>query len=104
MAGSYSTTTADFVVMDSNDNVTPPGIYGVRALRYSGTGSAIMEWDGGVDELFTNGSAVGSTVPNWTGLLDTYDVLLTAVFRPGSSCSTPIRPPISMSTSIRPTA
>jgi hypothetical protein len=78
LAGSYETTVTDFVVTDGNSNVTPPGMYGVRAFRYAGTGGAVIEWDGGVDEIFPNGSAVGSNVSNWTGLLDTYDVLLTA--------------------------
>lgn len=78
MAGSYSTSGTDFVVMDSNDNLTPVGTYGVRVFRHSGTGSAAFEWDGDVQEILTDGSAVGSAVANWTGVIDTYDVLLTA--------------------------
>src|SRR5439155_1604045 len=78
MAGSYSTSQVDFIVEDSNDNITPPGIYGVRAYRYSGTGNALLEWDGGTSELFPNTAGVGSNVAGWTGLLDTYDINLTA--------------------------
>ena len=78
LAGSYGSTVTDFVMEDSNDNATPPGVYGARAFRYSGTGNAVMEWDGGVGELFANSPGVGSSVPDWTGLLDTYDVGLNA--------------------------
>jgi hypothetical protein len=78
LAGSFGTSTVDFVVGDFNDLQTPPGEYGVRAYRYSGTGGAVIEWDDGPQEVPVNTAGVGSAVADWTGLLDVYDVNLTA--------------------------
>ena len=77
LAGSFGTTTADFVIADFNDNQTPPDTYAVRASLYSGTGSAVIEWDDGPDTIVKDGPGVTSPA-NWTGVLDVYDVSLTA--------------------------
>jgi hypothetical protein len=59
-----------------NENHTPPTqIYPVRAYRYSGTGNAQLEWDGGQDQLdFYNlsPSNVYQKGANW-GVLDVID-------------------------------
>jgi hypothetical protein len=75
LAGSYGTTGADFVMTNFNDLHTPPGIFGVRAYRYSGSGSANIEWDDGPDQ-FAVGSPISRT--NWSGVLDVWDIQLTA--------------------------
>lgn len=75
LAGAYGTSGVDFVMTNFNDNHTPPGVFGVRAYRYSGTGSATMEWDDGPDQ-FAVGSPVGKG--SWSGVLDVYDIQLTA--------------------------
>jgi hypothetical protein len=75
LAGSFGSSTVDFVVGDFNDLQTPPGNYGLRAYRYSGTGGAEIEWD--CDRGLTVG-ATGASVPNWTGPLDVYNVDLSA--------------------------
>jgi hypothetical protein len=77
LAGSFGATTTDFVVGDFNDNHTPPAIYAVRASLYSGSGSAVIEWDDGSDMIVKDGPGVTSP-SNWTGPLDVYDVSLTA--------------------------
>jgi hypothetical protein len=64
------------VVGNFNDNHTPPGDYGVRGSRYSGTGGAWIEWDDGPDLITKDGPGV-SSAPDWTGVLDVYDVSLT---------------------------
>jgi hypothetical protein len=78
LAGSYGSSTVDFVVGDFNDNQTPPGEYGVRAYRYDGTGGATMEWDSGAETLTKDDGIGVSSGSGWTGLLDVYDVSLTA--------------------------
>ncbi len=75
LAGSYGTTGADFIMSNFNDLHTPPGVFGIRAYRYSGTGSATIEWDDGPDQ-FAVGSPISKT--GWTDLLDVYDIPLTA--------------------------
>jgi hypothetical protein len=78
LSGSYGSSTVDFVVGDFTDLQTPPGKYGVRAYRYSGAGNATMEWDDGPD-LLTKDDGIGySSNGAWTGLLDCFDVALTA--------------------------
>ncbi|HET9327274.1 MAG TPA: FlgD immunoglobulin-like domain containing protein [Candidatus Eisenbacteria bacterium] len=75
LAGSYGASGADFVISNFNDNHTPPGVFGVRAYRYSGTGNASIEWDDGPDQM-----SVGGTVSKigWPDVLDVYDIQLTA--------------------------
>ena len=75
LAGSYGTTGVDFVITNFNDNHTPPGVFGVRAYRYSGSGNAALEWDDGPDQ-FAVGTPVGEG--SWTGPLSVYDIQLTA--------------------------
>jgi flagellar hook capping protein FlgD len=77
LAGSFGSATVDFVVGNFNDNHTPPGTYGVRAFRYSGTGGAVIEWDDGPQVITKDGAGVTSS-PTWTGPLDVYDVGLSA--------------------------
>ena len=76
LAGSFGTSNADFVIGNFNDNQTPPGEYGVRAYRYSGSGGATIEWDSGANDIVKDGPGV-SNGPSWTGVLDVYDVQLT---------------------------
>jgi hypothetical protein len=75
LSGSYGTSGADFVVTNFNDNHTPPGVFGVRAYRYSGTGGATIEWDGGGDQL-TVGTPYSRN--GWSDLIETFDIQLTA--------------------------
>jgi hypothetical protein len=75
LAGSYGTHGADIVMANFNDNHTPPGRYGVRAYRYSGSGGAVLEWDSGNNQI-TLGSPVSRV--GWPGVLEVYDVPLTA--------------------------
>jgi hypothetical protein len=77
LAGSFGTSTVDFVVGDFNEFQASHGIYGVRAFRYSGTGGALIEWDDGPSVIALNGPGVTSP-PNWTGVIRVYDVDLTA--------------------------
>src|SRR5262249_46785612 len=51
LAGSYQTGVTDFIVGNFNDNHTPPDNFNVRGFRYSGAGTASVEWDGGQDNL-----------------------------------------------------
>jgi hypothetical protein len=77
LAGSYQTYGTDFVMFNFNENHTPPTqIYGVRAYRYSGSGSAMVEWDAAAEQLdFYNlsPSNVYTRPSNWTGVLDVVD-------------------------------
>ena len=76
LAGSYGAGPgADFLIANFNDNHTPPGVFGVRAYRYSGTGGATIEWDSGPDQLPVGTPFVQN---GWAGLLDVYDIPLTA--------------------------
>ena len=82
LAGSFASGVVDFVVYNENENHTPPGVYGTRASRYSGTGNGTIEFDG-KDDLITLSSAASpnhavSSPVGWTGVLDIYDVGLTA--------------------------
>ncbi|MGH7730870.1 MAG: FlgD immunoglobulin-like domain containing protein, partial [Candidatus Eiseniibacteriota bacterium] len=77
LAGSFGSSTVDFVVADFNDNQTPPGTYGVRAFRYAGAGGAVIEWDDGPQVITKDGPGVTSS-PTWTGPIDVYDVGLNA--------------------------
>jgi hypothetical protein len=76
LAGSFGSSTVDFVVGDFNDNQTPPGTYGVRAYRYSGTGGAVMEYDDGPQVIAKDGAGITSPA-GWTGPIDVFDVGLT---------------------------
>jgi hypothetical protein len=82
LAGSYSRDGVDFVVGDFTDLRTPPGTYGVRAFNYSGGGSATFDWDA-LPQLIPKADAanpnnyIGPPVP-WGGVVDCYDVDLTA--------------------------
>jgi hypothetical protein len=82
LAASSGSGTVDMIVMDQNDGHTPPGTYGFRPFRYSGTGNATVEADGGLDEILLSSNADPnhpvSSPSNWTGVLDVYDVGLTA--------------------------
>ena len=76
LAGSYSTNVTDFVMANFNDNHTPPGQYGVRAYRYGGAANATIEWDDGPHQMALN-TPYGQS-ETWAGVLDVYDVPLTA--------------------------
>ena len=81
LAGSNSASGVDFIMFDQNELRTPPGVYGVRPHRYSGAGNATVEFDGGASSLVvsTSGSPQPVTsAPDWTGVIDTYDVTMTA--------------------------
>jgi hypothetical protein len=75
LAGSYNTSGVDFVISNFNDNHTPPGTFGARAYRYSGSGGAKIEWDDGPDQ-FGIGTTLSKT--GWEDFLDVYDIQLTA--------------------------
>ncbi len=81
LAGSYGSSGVDFVISNFNDFHTPPGVYGVRPYRFSGGGSADIEFDGGFNTIPLASTAKPDSVvspPGWTGVLDVYDVGLTA--------------------------
>jgi len=75
LAGSYGMTGTDFVVSNFNDLHTPPGVFGIRAYRYSGAGGAKIEWDDGQDQMVL-GTPISKT--NSSDLLDVWDIPLTA--------------------------
>jgi hypothetical protein len=82
LAGSFSSGVVDLVMYDENENHTPPGVYGIRPFRYSGTGSGTVEWDA-LDNTIAISSNADPNHPvsspaGWTGVLDVYDVQLTA--------------------------
>ena len=82
LAGSFGSGSVDMIVMDENDGHTPPGTYGFRPFRYSGTGNATLEADGGLDQILVSTNADPnhpvSSPANWTDVLDVYDVSLIA--------------------------
>ncbi len=72
-AGSYRFSGVDVVVADFN-SATPAARY-IKAIRSSGAGSALIEWDSGTDILQVNGGAViRSTGPG--DVLEIWDVYL----------------------------
>ena len=82
LAGSFSSQNVDLVMYDENENHTPPGVYGIRPFRYSGIGNGTVEWDALDNTIAISSNADPnhpvSSPPNWTGVLDVYDVQLTA--------------------------
>jgi len=81
LAGSFERSGVDFVICDFTDYQTPPGVYGARVYSYSGTGSAVFEWDGGpglIPKADNANPNNGVSASNWTGVLDVWDVDLTA--------------------------
>lgn len=73
LAGSsYSGSTVDFVVVDGNHS--PTAARGIKANRYSGTGSGRIEWEGGADIVMVNSPinetwTTGDVVEMWDAYL-----------------------------------
>jgi hypothetical protein len=86
LAGSFASSGVDFVVGDFNIGHTWPvslgNGFGVRASRYSGAGTATVEWDDGPDvfskDCGTGGACGAKSGNGWTGVLDVWDVFLLA--------------------------
>jgi hypothetical protein len=84
LAGSFAASGVDFVVGDFNightEPVFPGAGYGVRAFRYTGTGSGTVEWDGDANTMSkdcgTGGNCGAKSSNNWSGMLDVWDVYL----------------------------
>ncbi len=79
VAGSYGSSGVDFVVGNFNPGHTPPDTYGARAFRYSGSGTAAVEWDflATIASKDCTGANCGAkSATNWTGVLDVWDVYL----------------------------
>ncbi len=68
----YAGAAVDFVVMGDN---TPVSARGIKAVRYSGSGTARVEFEGGADMLTVNSPATG----NWPAgdVVKIWDVYLT---------------------------
>jgi hypothetical protein len=82
LAGSFASSGVDFVMANFNIGYTPPSDpfngYGVRALRFAGSGNGTVEWDDGPDEILKDcsGTGCGGSASNWIGVLDVWDVYL----------------------------
>ncbi len=75
LGGSFETGMVDFVVGDFNPGRTPVGTYYARTVRYSGSGSASVEWDDGTDDIFRDGAPVSRNT-NGSDVIETWDCLL----------------------------
>ncbi len=82
-AGSYQSSGVDAVIGDFNPGYTdiPAGglVPGVRVTRYSGSGNATVEWDGGANSMAldcSGGNCGATSGNNWTQVLDVWDVYL----------------------------
>lgn len=76
LQGSSSETDGvDFVITDFNQS--PQGSYYPQAVRSSGTGGAVIEWDDGPDALTVNGPLVSRATGD-SDVLEAWDVYLSA--------------------------
>jgi hypothetical protein len=84
IAGSYqSGATVDYIVGDFNpgyvDIPASGAVFGIRANRYSGTGTATIEWDAGTDVAGKDCSNCGAkSSNNWQQVIDVWDCYLFA--------------------------
>lgn len=78
-AGSYGFSGVDLIISNHNIGGTPLDVYGVRVNRYSGAGTAAVEWDDAdnlVSRDCTGGNCGAKSGNSWTGVLDVHDVFL----------------------------
>jgi hypothetical protein len=84
IAGSYqSGSGVDYIVGDFNPGYVPidasGDVFGIRAARYSGTGTAQVEWDAGIDVAGKDcGNCGANSSNNWQEVLDVWDCYLFA--------------------------
>ncbi|TMQ71652.1 MAG: hypothetical protein E6K80_04970 [Candidatus Eisenbacteria bacterium] len=85
IGASYQSSGVDFIVGDFNPGFTdiPVGgfIPGIRAARYSGSGTGTVEFDGAANTATTDcsgGNCGATSINNWSQVLDVWDVRLFA--------------------------
>jgi len=74
-SSTYGTNVTDFVIGDFNAD--PVGTYYVKAYRFSGTGSATVEWEDGTDLASVGGGAITQSTGT-NDLVKVWDVYLSA--------------------------